>query len=120
MFREAGRGGGIRTPDLLVPNQTRCQTALRPDIKVCYPSIYIILMQAGFFMFSQAEERGTGKNSQAHILIASRSPLCSARLTYKNTVIYSLKRCRIRGAWQAPAEMIEDRFYLDYSLPGLR
>ena len=26
-----GRGGGIRTPDPLVPNQMRYQTALRPD-----------------------------------------------------------------------------------------
>jgi hypothetical protein len=28
---EVGRGGGIRTPDPLVPNQMRYQTALRPD-----------------------------------------------------------------------------------------
>jgi hypothetical protein len=27
-----GRGGGIRTPDPLVPNQMRYQTALRPDL----------------------------------------------------------------------------------------
>ena len=27
-----GRGGGIRTPDPLVPNQMRYQTALRPDV----------------------------------------------------------------------------------------
>ena len=29
-----GRGGEIRTPDPLVPNQMRYQTALRPDIDV--------------------------------------------------------------------------------------
>jgi len=39
-----GRGGRIRTADLLVPNQTRCQTALRPDANrrgapPCYRSI---------------------------------------------------------------------------------
>ena len=28
---DVGRGGGIRTPDPLVPNQMRYQTALRPD-----------------------------------------------------------------------------------------
>jgi hypothetical protein len=27
-----GRGGGIRTPDPLLPKQMRYQTALRPDI----------------------------------------------------------------------------------------
>jgi hypothetical protein len=27
----AGRGGGIRTPDTLVPNQVRYQAALRPE-----------------------------------------------------------------------------------------
>ena len=30
-LRISGRGGGIRTHGLLVPNQTRYQTALRPD-----------------------------------------------------------------------------------------
>ena len=29
--RENGRGGGIRTPDPLLPKQMRYQTALRPD-----------------------------------------------------------------------------------------
>ena len=28
---KSGRGGGIRTPDPLVPNQMRYQAALRPD-----------------------------------------------------------------------------------------
>ena len=28
-----GRGGGIRTPDPLLPKQMRYQTALRPDIQ---------------------------------------------------------------------------------------
>ena len=32
-----GRGGGIRTPDPLVPNQMRYQTALRPDYRLVYP-----------------------------------------------------------------------------------
>jgi hypothetical protein len=31
-----GRGGGIRTPDPLVPNQMRYQTALRPDWLLVY------------------------------------------------------------------------------------
>jgi hypothetical protein len=31
MIENNGRGGGIRTPDPLVPNQMRYQTALRPD-----------------------------------------------------------------------------------------
>jgi hypothetical protein len=30
-LEEGGRGGGIRTRDLLVPNQLRYQAALRPD-----------------------------------------------------------------------------------------
>ena len=30
--RKAGRGGGIRTPDPLLPKQMRYQTALRPDL----------------------------------------------------------------------------------------
>jgi hypothetical protein len=30
-----GRGGEIRTPDPLVPNQMRYQTALRPDNQRC-------------------------------------------------------------------------------------
>jgi hypothetical protein len=29
--RSNGRGGGIRTPDPLLPKQMRYQTALRPD-----------------------------------------------------------------------------------------
>ena len=38
---DAGRGGGIRTPDPLLPKQMRYQTALRPDPaivsrKVCF------------------------------------------------------------------------------------
>jgi hypothetical protein len=32
----SGRGGGIRTPDPLLPKQMRYQTALRPD----YTSLY--------------------------------------------------------------------------------
>jgi hypothetical protein len=31
MFGSIGRGGGIRTPDPLLPKQMRYQTALRPD-----------------------------------------------------------------------------------------
>lgn len=30
---ENGLGGGIRTHDLLIPNQARYQTALHPDIQ---------------------------------------------------------------------------------------
>ncbi len=30
-----GRGGGIRTHGLFVPNEARYQTALRPDILAC-------------------------------------------------------------------------------------
>jgi hypothetical protein len=30
-----GRGGGIRTPDPLLPKQMRYQTALRPDSTYC-------------------------------------------------------------------------------------
>ena len=30
-YKIIGRGGEIRTPDPLVPNQMRYQTALRPD-----------------------------------------------------------------------------------------
>ena len=32
-----GRGGGIRTPDPLVPNQMRYQAALRPDCPAIIP-----------------------------------------------------------------------------------
>ena len=32
LFDYIGRGGGIRTPDPLLPKQMRYQTALRPDI----------------------------------------------------------------------------------------
>ncbi len=31
MIDAIGRGGGIRTPDPLLPKQMRYQTALRPD-----------------------------------------------------------------------------------------
>jgi hypothetical protein len=31
MTRGSGRGGGIRTPDILLPKQARYQTALHPD-----------------------------------------------------------------------------------------
>src|SRR4051812_36993418 len=33
--RRSGRGGGIRTRDLLVPNQLRYQAALRPERRDC-------------------------------------------------------------------------------------
>jgi hypothetical protein len=36
-LQESGRGGGIRTPDPLVPNQMRYQAALRPDCPVIIP-----------------------------------------------------------------------------------
>jgi hypothetical protein len=29
--RKSGRGGGIRTPDILLPKQARYQTALHPE-----------------------------------------------------------------------------------------
>ena len=32
MIDSNGRGGGIRTPDPLLPKQMRYQTALRPDV----------------------------------------------------------------------------------------
>ena len=31
MVEESGRGGGIRTPDILLPKQARYQTALHPE-----------------------------------------------------------------------------------------
>ena len=30
---KSGRGGGIRTPDILLPKQARYQTALHPEIR---------------------------------------------------------------------------------------
>lgn len=33
-FDENGRGGGIRTPDFLLPKQTDYQTVLHPDMVV--------------------------------------------------------------------------------------
>ncbi len=30
---KTGRGGGIRTPDILLPKQARYQTALHPDVR---------------------------------------------------------------------------------------
>ena len=41
-----GRGGEIRTPDPLVPNQMRYQTALRPDKFVL---VQIIIFGNNFF-----------------------------------------------------------------------
>src|SRR5690554_557228 len=37
---EVGRGRGIRTPDTLVPNQVRYQTALYPDFNLAYLKIF--------------------------------------------------------------------------------
>ena len=31
LLRRCGRGGGIRTPDILLPKQARYQTALHPE-----------------------------------------------------------------------------------------
>ena len=36
MILKVGRGGGIRTPDPLLPKQMRYQTALRPDSFALY------------------------------------------------------------------------------------
>ncbi len=33
--KKIGRGGEIRTPDILLPKQARYQTALRPDMLAC-------------------------------------------------------------------------------------
>ena len=33
MTLKLGRGGEIRTPDILVPNQARYQTTLRPEVR---------------------------------------------------------------------------------------
>jgi hypothetical protein len=38
---ESGRGGGIRTPDPLLPKQMRYQAALRPDLMIIpHSSVY--------------------------------------------------------------------------------
>ncbi len=37
LLETIGRGGGIRTPDPLVPNQMRYQAALRPDAFLIIP-----------------------------------------------------------------------------------
>ena len=53
-----GRGGGIRTHGLFVPNEARYQAALRPDIltvPVCFgrenPSLIFSARASGFFSF---------------------------------------------------------------------
>ncbi len=40
--RKAGRGRGIRTPDILLPKQARYQTALYPDCISLYRLVLII------------------------------------------------------------------------------
>lgn len=40
--KKYGRGGEIRTPDILVPNQARYQTALHPEQKEAYNAILMI------------------------------------------------------------------------------
>jgi hypothetical protein len=42
-----GRGGGIRTPDPLLPKQMRYQTALRPDASSIVPRIGCKLLCGG-------------------------------------------------------------------------
>ena len=42
-----GRGGGIRTPDPLLPKQMRYQTALRPDIMLIVSSAMWLQIELG-------------------------------------------------------------------------
>ena len=57
ILRTFGRGGGIRTPDPLLPKQMRYQTALRPD---------------------NAPRWDERECSCEHLLIVSRTPLAVA------------------------------------------
>jgi hypothetical protein len=64
-----GRGGGIRTPDPLLPKQMRYQTALRPDSSIdCNPNRFaatrlIESVNQSHLNHSGADERQNGSSS---------------------------------------------------------
>ena|ERR1700722_15903466 len=60
-----GRGGGIRTPDPLLPKQMRYQTALRPDCLLVY--------RIGS-MRSQLAEQAVGARSEHSVKEAVEDP----------------------------------------------
>src|SRR5262245_49200754 len=51
-YKKSGRGGGIRTPDILLPKQVRYQTALHPAMNEFI---------AGDFTLSPALSQGRGR-----------------------------------------------------------
>ena len=56
-FKKNGRGGGIRTPDPLLPKQMRYQTALRPDSSHCTGCRVALWTTAGKQTLVESESR---------------------------------------------------------------
>ena len=49
---ENGLGGGIRTHDLLIPNQARYQTAPHPDVEELFIPHFLYILYQIFSLFS--------------------------------------------------------------------
>ena len=86
-----GRGGGIRTPDPLLPKQMRYQTALRPDSSIdCNPDR----------VFSTAYALPFARPHSGQF--AAHSPVCARRLLVRiDATIYS-----IDGGYSSEAERL--------------
>src|ERR1700723_2811149 len=73
----AGRGGGIRTPDPLLPKQMRYQTALRPDnFSRLYRGTRFFPLVAGPAHFRKSHARNH-KRSTSGIAKISPKPIAS-------------------------------------------
>src|SRR5437870_4397495 len=89
--RMSGRGGGIRTPDILLPKQVRYQTALHPAMKVVHRGE---LYRPGYWDASAGDGGGDssrlGGSSSAFLERRTR-PLSSASSTLTFTIWPSLR-----------------------------
>jgi hypothetical protein len=85
----AGRGGGIRTPDPLLPKQMRYQTALRPDSFLdCIVSGFCVEPQrtSTYCLMSQARSHKmttTGMTKMAPSDAASRNKKIQSRRVWR-------------------------------------
>src|SRR5689334_20605481 len=82
---KSGRGGGIRTPDILLPKQVRYQTALHPATGMVPSRGILRYCEADSAAGGGASSRRGGGSSSAFLDRRTR-PLSSASSTFTFTI----------------------------------
>src|SRR6185295_9505838 len=94
--RKSGRGGGIRTPDILLPKQVRYQTALHPVVRRSSSGTEVSARRTpnyrgwGRYWLASAADGGDssrlGGGSSSAFLDRRTRPLSSASSTFTFTI----------------------------------